>query len=165
MANTKFSLPEAEPGEIERLERNPGYAWLRLHSDGAWGLFLHLDQRYLGRAYVWHNRHTDMARFMGLSLCEMLKLQEVASLYERTLERLWQPDHINYAWLGNEFASHRGHGHLHIIPRYVSERVFDGRTYLDENWGRNYAPYQPRRALAYELCGIRDALRKGIQAP
>ena len=49
----------------------------------------------------------------------------------------WNPDIINYAFLGNEVQ----HCHLHVIPRYKSDREFvlNDEIFKDENYGHNYS--------------------------
>lgn len=53
------------------------------------------------------------------------------------LEILFHPDKFNYSALGNVYPRL----HIHIIPRYKSERIFESIPFLDERWGQNYAPY------------------------
>ena len=160
----RFRLPEPAQGEIKRLEHNEEYAPFLVLRNGTWCVYLHTDQRYLGRAYAWRTLHTDMSRLSRMSPDVWQYLQELLQTYEAALERLWQPDHINYAWLGNDFVNHRGHGHLHIIPRYASARRFALRNYVDENWGGNYAPYHSYRPSEMERHAICNALRADIEA-
>lgn len=56
---------------------------------------------------------------------------------KKALSELFNPDRLNYVNLQNEWH----HLHIHIIPRYASSRSFDGITFVDEKWGKNYAPY------------------------
>jgi diadenosine tetraphosphate (Ap4A) HIT family hydrolase len=125
-------------------------------------LFLNIDQRYLGRAYAWLTRAGDMQRYSGLSIEELLELHLIVREYESVLRRLWLPDHMNYAWLGNEFKSHKGHGHMHFIPRYMAPRTFKGVEFVDENWERNYAPYNTFQVPDEVLVAIRDELRGAL---
>lgn len=107
-----------------------------------WTLLLNQNQwPYLGRAYLWLVRDRPMHRMSDLDFAERHDLFNYAlPAYERALDRLFAPDHLNYAWFGNEVETHGGHGHLHLIPRYRERRTFHGRVYRDQNWGKNYAP-------------------------
>jgi len=66
-------------------------------------------------------------------------------------------------WLGNNFHEHKGHGHLHLVPRYQNSREFSGMTFTDENWGRNCFPHTDLFPPKEILVGIRDALREELQ--
>lgn len=54
-----------------------------------------------------------------------------------TLNYLFFPDKMNYAALSNVFEKL----HVHFIPRYKTERIFEGIKFIDKQWGKNYAPY------------------------
>ncbi|MDP3646126.1 MAG: hypothetical protein Q8R25_03490, partial [bacterium] len=122
-------------------------------------LLLNESQRYLGRSYVWLKRPGEMQRLSELADNEKLELFVIMREYEMALERLWQPNHMNYAWLGNDTDIHDGHGHMHMIPRYRKLRVFAHLVYIDENWKKNYVPYEPHKPTEEVLFKIRDALR------
>lgn len=108
-----------------------------------WLLLIEEKQRYLGQAVAWLKREGDMQRLSSLTEEERTELwNKVLPDYEKTIEKLWQPDHMNYAWLGNYFHLHKGHGHMHLIPRYESSRTFKGREFIDGRWGKNYVPYE-----------------------
>ena len=63
---------------------------------------------------------------------------------------------FNYATLGNVV----NHVHLHLIPRYKEEMIFDGITFKDKNWGRNYASYDTGFTIPEEATlRIRDRLK------
>lgn len=131
-----------------------------------WTLFLHENQHYLGRAYAWLNRHKDMHRLSKITKAERDELFDtVLPEYERAVEKLSSPDFMNYPWLGNEFVSHGGHGHLHLIPRYQDPVLFAGRTFTDGRWGKNYAPYPKTKTPKAVVEKIRDALKKNLSKP
>ena len=137
--------------EFERLKLK-GY----LH----WTLYLNANQSYLGSAYAWLNRPGEMQRLSQLMWFEMDELFEhVLPQYEKALERFSGPDHVNYAWLGNNFEQHGGHGHMHLVPRYETERRFVGLAFFDVRWGKNYAPRSEWQGSEEVLLKIRDGLR------
>lgn len=116
-----------------------------------WILLVEDKQRYLGQAVAWLKREGDMQRLSSLTKDERADLWEVVLPdYEAAIEELWQPDHLNYAWLGNYFHAHNGHGHMHLIPRYKTPRVFAEREFIDSRWGKNYVPY-PQEKLPVEV--------------
>jgi len=124
-----------------------------------WTVLLHEDQRYLGRAVVWLVREGTMQRFSEITEEEYLELKKVMREYETVLNRLWQPDFMNYLWLANLFDMHGGHGHLHLVPRYKDERIFADTSFTDGRWGKNYTPHEDFKPPEDVLIQIRDALR------
>ncbi len=101
-----------------------------------WSVYLHQNQYYLGRAYLWAKRG-DNIDFMQITSQEQKEFFDIGRAFNKTLSDLFQPDLTNYAMLGNV----TNHLHVHIIPRYKSSRVFGGTEFVDERWGKNYAPY------------------------
>jgi len=136
---------------------------LTLKECSLWTLFLHSNQYYIGRAYAWLKREGEMQRLSQMTSEEIQELHvAILPAYEDVLASLWKPKHMNYAWLGNEFTQHQGHGHLHIIPRYDQPIQFVGAEFIDERWGKNYSPY-PKQQYSDELVfTIRDALRNAL---
>lgn len=126
-----------------------------------WTLLLHERQRYLGRAVVWLARAGDMQRFSGLLPEELLKLRDITQEYEAVLDKLgFKPDHMGYSMLGNEMHLHKGHGHMHVVPRYKGPREFKGVTFVDDRWGSNHSP-----EMHFDLePGIRVALIETLKA-
>lgn len=127
-----------------------------------WLLSLSFSQGYLGRAVVWAKR-ADALELADATDEELRELREILSAYRRTLQQLFHTDWMNFAFLGNVDR----HLHGHIIPRYSGERVFEGVTFSDPQWGRHY---DPSRVSAIEspednpdlLVALRDALRQGL---
>jgi diadenosine tetraphosphate (Ap4A) HIT family hydrolase len=128
-----------------------------------WTLRVEEKQCYLGQVVVWLEREGDMQRLSSLSDGERSELWEkVLPDYEHAVAKLWQPDHMNYAWLGNLFNLHNGHGHMHMIPRYSAEREFAGLVFTDPRWGKNYVPYETDERSIDVAFQVRDALRAEI---
>lgn len=101
-----------------------------------WSVYLHTNQYYLGRVYVWAKRD-DAIDLMEATHEEIKELIEIGNEIKRSLGEMFQPDLMNYSSLGNE----TNHLHVHIIPRYKSPREFDGIEFIDERWGKNPSPY------------------------
>ena len=122
-----------------------------IDSNDYWTALLHENQYYLGRFYVWLHR-PGKVDFMpgpvsgegpyqsGLSSEEHKALFKLTRSVCAVINKTWQPDLWNYAWLANH-ESHGHHGHMHVIPRYRQSRTFQGRVFTDAQWGQNYVPY------------------------
>lgn len=95
---------------------------------------LHPNQSYLGRAICYLNTYKEM--LTELTEEEYIELLHVIRQYQAALTDLWHPDGWNYAQLGNVVP----HLHVHFIPRYKSERMWEGAVFTDEHWGNHYAP-------------------------
>ncbi|OGM99747.1 MAG: hypothetical protein A3B91_02390 [Candidatus Yanofskybacteria bacterium RIFCSPHIGHO2_02_FULL_41_29] len=98
-----------------------------------WSVFIHPNQGYLGRCVVWCNRE-DALDFADATEEESTELVKVLKDLREAVKNAFQADWFNYALLGNETR----HLHCHFIPRYSSERNFEGITFRDVLWGHNY---------------------------
>ncbi len=136
---------------------DPVYTHLILREYEYFTLMLSDNQNFLGRMVIWLVRPGTMQRRSQLSSGEVIELQRIEQHAEAALDRLWKPDHINYAWLGNLFHLHGGHGHEHIVPRYKMWREFDGVRHVDGQWGKNFSPksavYPEEKTIAL-LCDV-----------
>ena len=126
---------------------------------GHWSVYLHKNQYFLGRVYIWAKRE-DAVDLMQMTAEEREELFDIGRAVNKALSELFQPDLMNYAALGNIST----HLHLHVIPRYSSSRNFAGQTFVDERWGKNYAPYNyDFETHENVLAKIRDALKKKLK--
>ncbi len=118
--------------------------WNKLHiaKINGWTLTLMGDQNLLGWVMLFPSRKLK-GPITLLTNDELIEFKKVALLTEELLNDLFQPDWFNYSQLGN----HDGTLHIHLVPRYKSNRVFDGFTFTDENWG-NRIKYLPIEKLA-----------------
>lgn len=139
------------------------YAQFDIKKYTHWTLRLNANQAYLGRAIAWLEREGDMQRLSSLTAKERSELWDVVlPEYEAALKKLFNPDHMNYAWLGNLFHEHNGHGHMHLIPRYASPREFEEMTFIDENWGHHYKIGDKKDVPIEIVFAMRDAFQKHI---
>lgn len=140
---------------------DPAYVPLIIREYTHWTLLVHENQNYLGRTVLWFVHEGKMQRFSDLKMSELVELRMLTKQIEQALYELWRPDHMNYAWLGNLFSEHQGHGHMHLIPRYASPRIFRRHEYTDSTWGTgDKAPaYKPDQE---ELFAIRDAIKEAL---
>lgn len=123
-----------------------------------WAVYLHRNQYYLGRSYIWLKR--DVIDLMDTSVTEYLELMIVANRLKQALNLLWAPDQYNWAALGNCTP----HCHVHLIPRYREPREFNGVLFTDHRWGQNYVPYDKDfRVTETQLAQIRDSLSRQLR--
>jgi diadenosine tetraphosphate (Ap4A) HIT family hydrolase len=88
-------------------------------------LFLERIQTYRGHCVlVFDPRH--VTRIDELAQDEWLKLSMDIQLAERALMRVFQPDHINIASLGQVVP----HLHWHLIPRYQDDPRWGGPIWM-----------------------------------
>lgn len=134
------------------------YAHLLIKRYKHWDVYLHENQYYLGRMYVWLKRQNVVDLFSVTQL-EREELFKIGKELQTALEKTFKPDLYNYAALANVSA----HLHLHYIPRYKCVRTFDGYEFKDERWGKNYAPYNyDFKVSETTLFAIRDALKEKL---
>ena len=142
---------------------DPKYKQYIISEYDHWTLLINDDQAYLGRAYAWLVRQGEMQRLTSLTSLEREELFEVVLReYEAALDELWQPDHMNYAWLGNYFRQHGGHGHMHLIPRYSGDRKLGTLIFRDIRWEMNYTPHARKTPSVRTLLKIRNMLCEKI---
>lgn len=98
-----------------------------------WSIFLHQNQGYLGRCVIWCNRENAL----DLSDATPEEQQELFGVLKElgaAIKKAFQPDWLNYAFLGNETK----HLHGHFIPRYAKSKEFDGVIFEDRLYGHIY---------------------------
>jgi diadenosine tetraphosphate (Ap4A) HIT family hydrolase len=120
-----------------------------------WKIYLHENQCYLGRCYIWAKRH-DALDFFDMTQEEFREYTRTGNHLKAALKDLFNPDLLNYATFANEVR----HLHTHVIPRYKSPRKFEGVNFSDKNWGKNYAPYDRDFIISEEvLVKIKNAVK------
>lgn len=100
------------------------YGKFRIKDHTHWSVYLHTNQYFLGRIYVWAKRE-GVVDLMDATVEEQKELFIIGQSIKRALAKLFQPDLMNYAALANEAC----HLHVHFVPRYASPRTFDGMVY------------------------------------
>jgi len=128
------------------------YDYLLVSRFDLWSLYIHANQFYLGRCYLWCHRQNAID-FLSMTEEEKEEFFLIAKNLKASLHTLFSPDLMNYASLGNV----ANHLHIHIIPRYKSKRVYKGYLFNDNRWGKNYAPYPKDFSIPKNiLFSIRD---------
>ena len=120
-----------------------------------WTVYLHYNQAYLGRTYIALNRAGSLDAYSDTTPEERKELETIILKLQKVLNNLYSPDIYNYATFGNTWLR----CHWHMIPRYRNVREIDGQEFTDENWGKNYAPYN----RSFEINnGIFERINKDI---
>jgi len=98
-----------------------------------WSIFVHENQGYLGRCIVWCNRE-DALDLTDATPEEQKELFIILNELKPAIQKVFQPDWFNYAFLGLGMK----HLHGHIVPRYANPKIFEGITFKDDLYGHNY---------------------------
>jgi diadenosine tetraphosphate (Ap4A) HIT family hydrolase len=98
-----------------------------------WSVFVHQNQGYLGRCVIWCKRE-DALDLADATPEERGELFIVLNELRNAIQKAFQPDWLNYSFLGNETR----HLHGHFIPRYAKPKTFEGIAFKDELYGHNY---------------------------
>lgn len=123
-----------------------------------WEVYLHENQCYLGRVYIWAIRK-DALEFFDMTEEEENEYFKIGRELKETLKILFNPDLYNYATLANVSI----HLHTHFIPRYKEKRELFGFEFKDEKWGQNYVPYNRDFILPEEiLIKIKDLIKSNL---
>ena len=136
------------------------YEQYKLKEYKYWAVYLNVNQYFLGRVYIWSKRK-GLVDLMDLSEKEQKELFEICKQVKQALTELFRPDLFNWASLGNISSQ----CHLHVIPRYEKPRLFNLEVFVDERWGKNYAPYNYDFKISEEtLLKIRDVIKEKLKA-
>jgi diadenosine tetraphosphate (Ap4A) HIT family hydrolase len=84
-----------------------------------WKVYAAENQCYLGRCTIWCKRE-NANELTDVSDAELVEYVWIIKELKPALEKAFNADMINYAFLGNEIQ----HLHCHFIPRYSSSRHF-----------------------------------------
>lgn len=131
------------------------YKQLKIKEFNFWIVYLHTNQYFLGRVYIWSKRQ-GLVDLMDITNEEREELFEIGRLLKNALGEIFHPDLFNWTSLGNLSTQ----CHIHLIPRYASTRNFAGLTFEDGRWGKNYAPYDYEFKIDNGvLCQIKDIIK------
>jgi len=135
------------------------YDYLKVKEYTYWTLYVHNAQNYLGRCYIALNRQGALDPFRDTTRHEKEELETIILKVQRVLDKLYRPELYNYANFRNTWL----HCHWHIIPRYKNPRFVEGYTFIDKNWGKNYAPYDRNFKIPDNLLKtIKENIKKEI---
>jgi diadenosine tetraphosphate (Ap4A) HIT family hydrolase len=127
-----------------------------------WTLAVNRNQDLLGKTILALRRRCTAV--IQLESGEWSSLHQELQRLVPALERLFEPDQFNFAFLMNVDAQ----VHLHVIPRYASPRRWHDQEFSDVHWGSAFGHEQRvvdpavLQSLAIE---IRTQLQRGATAP
>ena len=98
-----------------------------------WSVFIHSNQGYLGRCIVWCKRENALD-LTDATPEEQKELFLILHELRVAIQKVFEPDWLNYAFLGNETR----HLHGHVIPLYAKPKTFEGVVFEDRLYGHNY---------------------------
>lgn len=102
----------------------------------SWTLAVNRNQDLLGKTLLVLQRTCDAVVDIESDEWSSLRL-ELRRLVP-ALDRLFQPDQLNFAFLMNLDAQ----VHLHVVPRYASPRQWHDREFADAHWGSAFGDEQ-----------------------
>lgn len=94
-----------------------------------WVLEVNHRQHTLGSFIIFAKRKVE--NYSDLNKSELNELVKVMKEIESALTKLFNPGRFNYLQLGNNVH----YLHFHGIPRYKTNRKFDGKVWTDPSWG------------------------------
>ncbi len=95
-----------------------------------WTLVLAESQYILGRTIAFLKRHIRF--FEELTDEESLEIKQIVGEIKSALNKTFKPDWFNVMQLGNLVP----HLHIHMVPRYKKVRKYDGRIFVDKDYGK-----------------------------
>lgn len=98
-----------------------------------WSLYVHENQGYLGRCIVWCKRE-EALDLTDATLEEREELFIILQKLRQAIQTVFNPDWLNYAFLGNETR----HLHGHYLPRYAAPKTFMDTVFEDKLYAHNY---------------------------
>jgi len=122
-----------------------------------WRTKVFFNQEYLGRCIVSCKRE-DATDLTDATLEEREELFLILTQLKRAIKKSFDNDWINYSFLGNSYR----HLHCHVVPRYQSPREFEGMTFVDKRWGRNWLLNESFETSAKILEAVRKKIQKNL---
>lgn len=119
-----------------------------------WEIYVHENQGYLGRCVVWCKRE-DALDLADSTPEEQEELFLVLRDLRQAIKKVFQPDWLNYSFLGNETR----HLHGHFIPRYAEPKIFMDIMFEDKFYGHNYKTDHSFKTSAELLAKIKNELK------
>jgi len=115
------------------------------------------SQQLLGYLVISLKRHAEF--FIDVTDDELLEFRDICEDMQLALEENFKPDWYNYQQFGNL----NRHLHFYLIPRYKTPREFNGRTFIDERFGK--APerrwiFEEEKFLEKLTNTLRDSLER-----
>ena len=116
-----------------------------VHQADEWRVVVNFNQNKLGKVMLVLNRHDD--DITHLSDVEVLSLWDLVRRLRSILTDLFNPDQFNYSFLMNLDS----HIHLHMIPRYLTDRTLSGVRFVDSD---DVPRHRPDQSVLNELVSL-----------
>ncbi len=138
--------------------------WTKLHVAklNEWTLSVGGNQHVLGWLIIFPPRKFE-GSIVHLSDSELLEFKKIGLIAEELLKDCFKPDWFNYCQQGNNVKRI----HIHLQPRYLSKRNFEGHTFTDEGFVKkgtirflNDEDLAPKEVVFKIVQILRDALAK-----
>ena len=126
-----------------------------IESGDVWTIAVNRNQNLLGKTMLVLQR--PCAAVTELSTDEWVELHRQLRRVCAAIDELFAPDLYNLAFLMNEDRQ----VHLHVVPRYKSERSWSGETFTDQRWGALFGGDE-RRLNDADLRVLADAIRSRL---
>ena len=123
-----------------------------------WVVEVSFRQHTLGCFIIFAKRRIE--KISELTNQELVKLRDVMSEIENVLKIApeFNPDRFNYLQMGNALR----HLHFHLIPRYETQRNFDGKEWNDETFG--HPPVWSKTEVSRDLViKIKETIQKYLK--
>lgn len=118
-----------------------------------WAVVLNADQGLLGRCFCLLKRpETDLT---ALDEDETTELWHLLRRTRAALAQVFAPDHFNFSALMNQDPQ----VHFHVVPRYKTDRLFEGVTFTDPSFGGHYTVAPPFVLTDTGYANVLDTLR------
>lgn len=131
-----------------------------------WHVVVSYDQGYFGRCLVVAKNHVPSVAL--LRDIEFEELKEVMRIMEHAIRDAFGADLVNWECLMNHSFRQepaQPHVHWHLRPRYRQPVEFDGRIYLDPNFGDRADPKHRLRVEPRDQNRIAAALKPHLRRP
>ncbi len=129
-----------------------------------WRVFLSGDQSYLGRIFIFLNRHaesiSELTKEEWIDLLEMMKKFESAAL------KAFGARLFNWSCLMNNAFQEKNpkpHVHWHCRPRYDEQVEFAGLTFIDSEFGHHYIRERKREVSKEVVTAIQNELLRYLK--
>lgn len=107
--------------------------WTKLHiaKINGWTLSVAGNQHVLGWLMLFPPTKFENS-IVHLSDQELLDFKRIGQIAEELLKECFNAEWFNYCQQGNNVRRI----HIHLQPRYSTEREFEGHKFIDHGWGR-----------------------------
>ena len=129
-----------------------------------WQLTVSNEQSYLGRIFLFLNRHAES--ISDLTEAEWSDLLHVMKKFESAAKQSFGARLFNWTCLMNNAFQEKDskpHVHWHCRPRYDHEVEFAGLTFSDQEFGHHYSRDRNKKVSSEVVVAIQKELLKYLK--